>query len=334
MMIWSFSGCQSVHRDPTYLIPGEQPGPVAREQEMMTLSTYVIEPPDILLIDAQRLTPKEPYRIESLDYLDVRVDGTLPNQPINEKLAVEPSGHIDLGAGYGKVLVAGLTIDEAKQTVETHLGRIFRNPSVAMSVILASGQQQLQGEKIVASDGRVYLGTFGSVYIAGMTKSEATEAIKKQLSNFVQDPIISVDVSAYNSKVYYIISEGAGAGDVYRRLPITGNETVMLALSQIGGLNRNNSTHIWIARPSPSGCNQILEVNWQDITRNGRSETNYQLLPGDRIFVEEDRMLGLQNTLATITQPFESLMGFSLLGANTAANIQRFPRGFNGGQGF
>ena len=61
-----------------------------------------------------------------------------------------------------------------------------------------------------------------------------------------------MDVVAYNSKVYYIITQGAGLGDSVRRLPVTGNETVLDAISQIGGLSQVSSKNIWIARPSAS----------------------------------------------------------------------------------
>src|SRR5271163_2751776 len=42
-----------------------------------SLPTYVIEPPDTLLIDAVKLVPKPPYKIEPLDVLQVLVVGTL-----------------------------------------------------------------------------------------------------------------------------------------------------------------------------------------------------------------------------------------------------------------
>ncbi|HMC90779.1 MAG TPA: hypothetical protein VKI17_14575, partial [Gemmataceae bacterium] len=46
---------------------------VPRELAKVTLPTYVIEPPDILLLDAQRLVPVPPYRIAPLDILYVEV---------------------------------------------------------------------------------------------------------------------------------------------------------------------------------------------------------------------------------------------------------------------
>ena len=41
--------------------------PVPRERDMVSLPPYVIEPPDILLIDALRIIPKEPFQIQPLD---------------------------------------------------------------------------------------------------------------------------------------------------------------------------------------------------------------------------------------------------------------------------
>ena len=98
---------------------------------------------------------------------------------------------------------------------------------------------------------------------------------------------------AYNSKVYYVITQGAGLGDSVRRLPVTGNETVLDAISQINGLSQVSSKKIWIARPAPHnfGCQQILPIEWDAITQGAQTATNYQILPGDRLFVAEDELV-------------------------------------------
>ena len=86
------------------------------------------------------------------------------------------------------------------------------------------------------------------------------------------------------------------------RFPITGNETVLDALSQVNGLTRANSKRIWIARPSPVGmnCEQILPVNYFDIVRGGSTATNYQLLPGDRLYLEGDHFIEADSYLAKL----------------------------------
>jgi polysaccharide export outer membrane protein len=89
-----------------------------RESAKVVFSDYVIEPPDVLLIDAVRVVPLPPYHIEPLDTLAVMVTETLPQQPIQGLYAVEPEGNINLGFTYGSVFVVDKTIDEAKAAIE------------------------------------------------------------------------------------------------------------------------------------------------------------------------------------------------------------------------
>ncbi len=306
---------------------------VPRELQKITLQTYVIEPPDILLIDVIRAVPKAPYKVAPLDALQIVVEGTLEGQPIANIFAVDPGGMIQLGPAYGGVRVAGLTLPETREAIERHLRASLNDPRVSVSLTQAGGQQQIVGEHLVGLDGTVNLGTYGSVYVTGMTLADARQVIEQHLSQFLEDPKISLDIFSYNSKVYYVILEGGGQGDRVQRFPVTGNETVLDAISNIGGLTPFSSKAIWIARPAPAGmaCDQVLPVNWKDVTRGGSTATNYQVLPGDRIFISENRLVALDASLERLTRPFERMFGFTALGAQTIQSLQRFPRGFNTG---
>ena len=68
--------------------------------------------------------------------------------------------------------------------------------------------------------------------------TEIRADLQKHLAQYFDSPEASVDVIAYNSKVYYVITEGAGLGDNVRRVPVTGNETVLDALSAVNGLSQ------------------------------------------------------------------------------------------------
>ncbi|HEX4413309.1 MAG TPA: polysaccharide biosynthesis/export family protein, partial [Lacipirellulaceae bacterium] len=193
----------------------------------------------------------------------------------------------------------------------------------------SSGAQQISGEHLVGPDGRVNLSTYGQVYVAGMTLDEARAAIEKQLSKFLEDPQVAVDVFAYNSKTYYVITQGAGNGDDVAEFPITGNETVLDAIAQLGGLSQLSSTRIFIARPAPNGVGgeQILPVNWDEISRGASTATNYQIMPRDRIYISEDPYLHFTNWVFKITQPFERLFGFVSLGTSMGNQIKRYGLG-------
>lgn len=333
LIVLSSAGCTGfmAPREPLPVTPTEGPAlhPAGREKEMVSLPPYVIEPPDILLINAVKIVPKPPHTIEPFDGLLIRVVGVPPEQPIADAFFVDPEGKIDLGPSYGRVDVSGLTIDDAQEAVRRHLSQLFADVEVSVSLAVSAGAQQIVGEHLVAPDGRVNLGTYGSVYVTGMTLEEAKARIEEQLADVLQDPQVIVGVLAFNSKKYYIITQGAGFGDNIVPAPITGNDTVLDALAQIGGLSQLSSTKIWIARPAPAGagCEQILPVDYEAITRGAVTETNYQLLPGDRLFIAEDPLRKFDATISRFTQPFERLFGFVSLGTAMLNRINRFGLG-------
>ncbi|MEM6328895.1 MAG: polysaccharide biosynthesis/export family protein [Planctomycetota bacterium] len=328
------SGCTAFYasRSPVPATPPEPPrqSPVPRELQMVSLPRYVIEPPDILVITAVKIVPKAPHKIEPFDGLLIRVEGGIPEQPLADAYSVDPEGTVDLGPAYGgKVKVVGLTIDEAQDTIRDQLSKILAAPEVSVSLAFSSGAQQIAGEHLVGPDGRVNLGTYGSVYVTGMTLNQAKATIEERLSYYLENPEVIVDVFAYNSKKYYIVTQGGGFGDQITDQPITGNETVLDALSRIGGLSQISSTKIFIARPAPGGvgCEQILPVDYTAITRGGQTATNYQLMDGDRLFISVDPLTRFDSLVGSITQPFERLLGFTSLGTAMLNRIDRFGLG-------
>jgi protein involved in polysaccharide export with SLBB domain len=319
-------------REPIPVTPPEPPphSDVPRELDKVSLPPYVIEPPDILLINAIKIVPKPPHTIEPFDGLLIRVVGVLDNeQPIADVYSVEPEGNVDLGPSYGKVQVVGLTVDEATEAIRKHLSQLYTDVSVSVSLAFSAGAQQIVGEHLVGPDGRVNLGTYGSVYVTGMTIDQARQTIEAQLAHFLDDPKVVVDILAYNSKKYYIVTEGPGFGDNVLEAPITGNETVLDAIARIGGLSQLSSSKIWIARPAPNGvgCEQILPVEWDEITRGASTATNYQLMPGDRVFIAADHMVAFDAYVAKMTRPFERMFGFLSLGTASLNRIRRFGLG-------
>ncbi len=323
-------GCQS----PSHLKTAGVSSDIPRELNKVSMPTYVIEPPDILQIEAVRTVPLPPYKIEPLDSLVIQVDGLPPDEPIEGVYPVEPEGTVNFGLTYGSVRLVGLTLEQAKEAIEKHLKNLkFKEPKAVVSVAQTRGLQQITGPHLVRPDGTVGLGSYGSAYVAGLTLQDARKAIEKHLSQYLLDPEVSVDVVSYNSKVYYVIMDGAGYGETIVRVPITGNETVLDALAQVGGLTPTSSKkHIWVARPAPAGfsCDQVLPVDYSAIVRKGNTDTNYQILAGDRIYVQGDSLIASYNWIDKIIAPFERMMGFGLLGNSF---VRTFQQGSGSGTG-
>lgn len=259
------------------------------ELAKVTLPNYVIEPPDVLLIEAVKVVPKSPRAIARQDVLQIVVRGTPEDRAIAGQYAVEASGKVNLGPGYGSIEVANRTKDEAAADIKERVVGVLKNADVQVAVTLfrAAGQQVIAGKHLVAPDGTVNLGIYGQVPINGKTLSEAKAAIERHLSDFYSEIRISLDIFAYNSKFFYVIQENETKGDLVIRIPVTGNETVLDAVAQVGGVGQASTAKIWIARPSKNGVKTdvAMPVDWEAITRGTNTSTNYQLMPGDRLFV-------------------------------------------------
>jgi polysaccharide export outer membrane protein len=339
------AGCKACHSHKGAKLPHDlppAPPDMPRELSKVVLPTYTIEPPDILVVEAIHVVPRSPYSLRTGVVLAISVQGTLPDSPVSGAYSVQPGGIVNLGTPYGTVRLAGTTIEQAHEEIRRAMAMHVRDPVVSVSLLEMSGKQQIAGQHLVGPDGQVTLGSYGGVPVVGLTLAEAKHAIELHLSQFLEDPEVAVDVFAYNSKVYYVITEGAGMGDGVTRFPITGNETVLDAISNINGLTQVSSKKIWVARPAPDGegC-QVLPVDWQAVTAYGGAGTNFQLMPGDRVFVAEDGLVALDTHLAKLFAPLERAMGFTLLSAGTATRLSGKvlqgggnPSGGSGGGGF
>ncbi len=222
------------------------------------------------------------YIVEPPDMLIVEVLETLPGRPISGERLVRPDGRISLGF-YGEVYVAGLTIargegEDRPPPAEVHQRRDPR----AWSNIDERRRVQAgrQGQSIIFKDPK-------------------------------DTDRVFVDVTAYNSKNYYILGDVLIPG----RLPITGNETVLDALEYAGGLLPTAAPqNIRLVRPAPPGacCEQTLPVNLAAITNGGDPTTNYQLMPGDRIVVHRDPIVRFTVFLDRIVAPYQAVIGSGL----------------------
>ena len=205
--------------------------------------------------------------------------------------------------------------------------------------------QPITGQHLVNPDGTVRMGIWGSVNVSGLSLDQATDAIRLHVFNRTRSDkriadkfkldtaeklIVAVDVLAYNSKNYFVIMDGAGFGETITSFPTMGNETVLDALAKVNGLpDIASKRDIWIARrsPMPGMPEQILPIDYVGITQHGVAQTNYQVLPGDRIYVRAEKIFRVDRMLQKALAPIERLLGITLLGSTTVNNISG--RGLN-----
>jgi polysaccharide export outer membrane protein len=324
------AGCETLEKK-------KHPADLPRELAPASLPPYVIEPPDVLIIDALRLVPKPPYHVAPLDVLGIQVTGTLPNEPIAGLYTVEPNGTVNLGFSYGVVRVEGLTLEEAQKVIDKHLDAHLKRPFTVAPLGLAESRalQQIRGPHLVEPDGMVSLGVYGRVYVDNMTIPDARAAIEHHLGQIFLNPEISLDVSGFNSKVYYVITDNAGNGEGVVRLPVTGKTTVLDALGNVNGIPPFGSKHfIYLVRPTECGGkkgDEVYPVDWHALAHCGDARTNYQVMAGDRIYVMGAPLVETYTYLDRVLAIPERIFGVVGLGNATVRQfLTPIPTNVNG----
>ena len=313
--LFGSAGCQTFARKPMASI--EAP----RELDKIMHPTYVVEAPDILLVEAFKGVPKPPHKLEPLDVISLQLADPVPNDPLQGLFTIDLDGTINLGPTYGgSIKIVGLSVPDAKIAIEKFLVVTkLKDPKITLNLAQTRSVQRISGAHLVRADGTIGLGSYGSVSVTGKTLADVKKAVEAHLSQFLLDPEVSVEVQGFNSKLIYVVLDGGGSGQTVIRLPCTGNETVLDAISQVNGLNSVSSTNrIWVARPAPSGSGpQIMPVNWNAVVSQAETSTNYQLLPGDRVFVASQPMVRIDTYFGRAIAPVERLLGVILLGNGT-----------------
>jgi polysaccharide biosynthesis/export protein len=258
-------GCQTV-KTPEDKIANSN---IPNEFKKVSMPDYIVEPPDLIVV-------------EVLD--------ALPGRPISGERLVRPDGKISLSF-YGEVYVAGLTLPEVKEKIVLHLRKYLQDE------VLGLVRADAEGNPITNANGE-------------MVRIEPRDTDR-----------VFVDVTAYNSKNYYVLGDVLVTG----KMPITGNETVLDAINYAGGLTPTAAPqNIRLVRPAPPGacCEQILPVNLAAITSGGDPTTNYQIMPGDRIVVYRDPIVRFTVFLDRLAAPFQTVIGSMLQTAFTIRAVK------------
>ena len=226
---------------------------------------------------------------------------------------------------------------------------------IVVEVLEALPGRPITGERLVRPDGKISLGFYGEIYVAGLTTSEIKEKVILHLREYISDETLGlavfdikkndftekkpsetsrvfVDVASFNSKVYYVQGDVGVPG----RLPITGNETVLDAINYAGGLIPTASTvNIRLVRPAPPGasCEQLLPVNYAAIINAGDTTTNYQMMPGDRLVVYRDPIVRTTVFIDRIAAPFNSVLNTIFQYSFTARGVKSINQSINGNTG-
>jgi polysaccharide biosynthesis/export protein len=149
--------------------------------------------------------------------------------------------------------------------------------------------QELGGTVQVRPDGRITTPLITDMPAAGKTATMLQQDIKLQLSQYINDPIVSVIVNEFNSKNNQQIRiAGAGVGKPIA-IPYTANITLLDAITAAGGISEyaaGNKARLQRVDRN-TGRMQEYSLRIGDLLRKGDTRANVLLQPGDIIIIPE-----------------------------------------------
>ncbi|MCF8707977.1 XrtA/PEP-CTERM system exopolysaccharide export protein [Rhizorhapis sp. SPR117] len=145
------------------------------------------------------------------------------------------------------------------------------------------------GAKVqVRPDGRITTPLITDMPAVGKTPSMLADDIKLQLSQYIQQPIVSVIVNnfagTFSQQVRIV-----GATEKPASIPYRANMTLLDAMISVGGLSEyaagNKARLVRVDKASGGQKEYALRIG--DLLKKGESEANVRLEPGDVIIIPE-----------------------------------------------
>ncbi len=146
--------------------------------------------------------------------------------------------------------------------------------------------QDLSRTVVVRPDGMISLPLIGDVQASGLTAAQVSEKISKRLTEYKENPSVSVSVKEINSYYIYVVGEVTHPG----KFPLKSYATVLQGISLAGGFTQyasRNSMAVMRSVQEPSGTERQLRipVRYDDLVMGRGAVGNFRLLSGDTIVV-------------------------------------------------
>src|SRR5213593_637007 len=139
----------------------------------------------------------------------------------------------------------------------------------------------------VQPDGYVSLEIGGDVKVAGLTIEQTRQAILRQASKRLQDPVATIVLKEFQRPYFVVAGEVAQPGKIEMRERVTAIQAIMLA----GGMKETaKSSQVVVFRKINSDVAEVRLLNLKNIKRTSDLENDLTLQAGDMVFVPRDKI--------------------------------------------
>lgn len=139
----------------------------------------------------------------------------------------------------------------------------------------------------VQPDGYITLEIGGDLKVAGFTIEETRQAILRQASKRLQDPVATIVLKEFQKPYFVVAGEVATPGKIEMRERVTAIQAIMLA----GGMKETaKSSQVVVFRKINSDVAEVKLLNLKSIRRTSDLENDLTLQAGDMVYVPRDKI--------------------------------------------
>ena len=138
----------------------------------------------------------------------------------------------------------------------------------------------------VRPDGRISVPLIEDLPAAGKTPTQLARDIETRLKKFVQDPIVTVIVTAFNgpySRQVRVVGEAAHP----QAIPFRDNMTLLDTMIIVGGLTQFAAGNRATVVRTVQGKDTPFRVRIADLIKDGDVTANVQMQPGDVLIIPQ-----------------------------------------------
>jgi polysaccharide export outer membrane protein len=146
--------------------------------------------------------------------------------------------------------------------------------------------QELSTTVPVRPDGRMSIPLIDDMQAAGRTPTELSREVEKSLSQYIQNPIVTIMVNKFvgpPTRQIRVIGEATKP----QALPYRSEMTVLDVLIDVGGLTDFAAGNRAVIVRAVNGENQSFKVRLDDLVKYGDVSANVPVAPGDILIIPQ-----------------------------------------------
>lgn len=167
----------------------------------------------------------------------------------------------------------------------------------------------------IRPDGYITLYLLGDVFVVGKTPTQLASEIEEKILKYYQDVTVQVEVTGFNSKVYYMAGETSMGPK-----PYTGKDDVLRAVLGAGIPRTAWPEKLVVLRPNEEGdLIRRMTIDFTDMIALGDLKYNAVLEEGDIIFMPTNPFAQVGIIVQNLLSPVQPAVQLAQTPASVAA---------------